>query len=162
MLSGKEGRGKLRTSGDGQTVTIRLLKIDDYHKIMEVWERSGLPYKPKGRDSKPSIERQMEENPDLFLGAEIEGELVGVIIASSEGGRKGWLNRIAVIPEKRGAGIAKELTLRAEEALRKRGIKIIALLIHKENENSIHLAKSLGYIPAPDILYLTKRESDDV
>ncbi len=162
MLSGKERRRKLRTSGDGQTVTIRLLKIEDYQKIIEVWERAGLPHKPKGRDSEPSIKKQMEENSDLFLGAEIEGELVGVIIASSEGGRKGWLNRIAVVPERRGAGIAKELTLRAEEALRKRGIRIIALLIHQENETSIHLAKSLGYIPAPDILYLTKRESSDV
>ncbi len=143
-------------------MTIRRLTKNDYDKMVAVWKRAGLPCKPRGRESRESIHKQIEENPDLFLGAEENGELVGVIIASSEGGRKGWLNRIAVVPEKRGSGIAKSLTYEAEKALRKRGIKIIAILIHKENETSIRLAKSLGYIPAPEILYLTKRESDDV
>jgi ribosomal protein S18 acetylase RimI-like enzyme len=152
----------LRTGSNGQTMVIRPLTIDDYDRMVQVWERAGLPYKPKGRDSKESIGKEMKDNPDLFLGAELDGELVGVIIASSEGGRKGWLNRIAVLPEKRGSGIAKALTAEAEKALRKKGIKIIALLIHKENTTSIGLAKSLGYVPAPDILYLTKRESNDV
>jgi ribosomal protein S18 acetylase RimI-like enzyme len=162
MLSGETRGRKLRSRGNGQTIKIRRLTIDDYDGMVRVWERAELPYKPYGRDSRESILKQIKENPDLFLGAEVNGTLVGVIIASSEGGRKGWLNRIAVVPEKRGSGIAKELTSEAEKALRKRGIRIIALLIHKENKTSIVLAESLGYIPAPDILYLTKRESDDV
>lgn len=140
---------------------IRTLKKEDYSKMIEIWNRSGLPIKPKGRESRESIEKQIDENPDLFLGAEEDGELVGVIIASSEG-RKGWLNRIAVIPEKRGKGIAKALINEAEKALKKRSIKIIGLLIHKNNKPSINLAKNLGYIDAPDILYLTKRESDEI
>lgn len=152
----------MRTRSNGQAIRIRRLGIDDYDGMVDVWERAGLPYKPRGRDSRESIQKQIMENPDLFLGAEEDGELVGVIIASSEGGRKGWLNRIAVVPEKRGSGIAKQLTSEAEKALWKRGVRIIAVLIHKENEISIGLAKSLGYIPAPDILYLTKRENDDV
>lgn len=162
MLPGEKGGRKLRSGNDGQTVTIRRLTIDDYDRMVRIWEESGLPYKPRGRESRESIQKQIGDNPDLFIGAEVGGELVGVIIASSEGGRKGWLNRIAVIPEKRGAGIAKALTAAAERALQERGIKIIGLLIHKENRTSIGLAKSLGYIPAPDILYLTKRESEDV
>ncbi|OQX54528.1 MAG: hypothetical protein B5M53_05785 [Candidatus Cloacimonas sp. 4484_209] len=99
--------------------------------------------------------------PDLFLGAEENGRLVGVIIASTEV-RKGWLNRIAVIPEERGKDIAKILTVSAEKALRKRGIKIIGLLIQKDNVVSIKLAKRMGYKEHPDILYLAKRDSDDV
>ncbi len=145
----------------GQGIKIRRLTFRDYDKMVEIWKYSGLPFKPKGRESRISIKKQIEETPDLFLGAEEDGELIGVIIASSEG-RKGWLNRIAVIPEKRGKGIAKALTTRAEEALKKRGIKIVAILIHKSNIPSIEVAESLGYIPAPDILYLTKRESEDV
>jgi ribosomal protein S18 acetylase RimI-like enzyme len=152
----------LRTGSNGQTITVRKLTIDDYHRIVLIWQKAGLPFKPKGRDSREAIQKQITENPDLFLGAEVDGKLVGVIIASSEGGRKGWLNRIAVVPEKQGSGIAKALTAEAEKSLRKRGIKIIAMLIHKGNKTSIGLAKSLGYIPAPDILYLTKRESNDV
>ncbi len=145
----------------GQKIKIRRLTLLDYEKMAEIWKRSSLPFKSKGRDSKASIKKQIKETPDLILGAEENDELVGVIVASTEG-RKGWLNRIAVVPEKRGKGIAKALIRRAEEALRERGIKIIGLLIHKSNSTSIKLAKSLGYIPAPEILYLTKRESDDV
>lgn len=145
----------------GEKIRIRKLTIADYNKIVEIWRRSGLSFKSKGRDSRAAIKEQMDATPNLFLGAEENDELVGIIIASTEK-RKGWLNRIAVVPEKRGKGIAKALTLKAEEALRKRGIKIIGLLIHKNNAPSIDLAKSLGYIPHPEILYLTKRDSDDV
>lgn len=142
-------------------MTIRKLKKKDYPKMVQIWKSAGLPFKPKGRESRESIYKQIDANPDFFLGAEEDGELVGIIIASSEG-RKGWLNRIAVIPEKRGKGIAKTLTTEAEKVLKKRGIKIIGLLIHKNNKSSINLAKTMGYIASPDILYLTKRESDEV
>jgi len=142
-------------------IRIRELTFADYGSMVKIWKRAGLPVKLKGRESKESIEKQMEETPDLFFGAEEDGELVGVIIASTEG-RKGWLNRIAVVPERRGRGIAKEMTAEAEKALERRGIKIIGLLIHKGNKKSISLARSTGYIPAPDILYLTKRKSEDV
>ncbi len=144
----------------GQKIKIRRLSLRDYDKMVEIWRSSGLPFKPKGRESKASMKKQIEATPDLLLGAEENDELIGVIIASTEG-RKGWLNRIAVVPEKRGKGIAKALTVKAEQALRKRGIKIIGLLVHKSNTQSINLAKSLGYTPNPEILYLTKRESDD-
>lgn len=145
----------------GNQITIRTLTINDYEKMLEIWKQAGLSIKPKGRDSRQSIEEQMLDTPDLFLGAEDNDELVGVIIASSER-RKGWLNRIAVVPKKRGKGIAVILAQEAEKALRKRGVKIIALLIEKENTVSINLAKKLGFVPAPDILYLTKRDSQEV
>lgn len=145
----------------GQKIKVRRLTISDYDRIVEIWKSAGLPFKPRGRDSRSEIKRQMEATPDLFLGAEENGRLVGVIIASTEV-RKGWLNRIAVIPEERGKDIAKILTVSAEKALRKRGIKIIGLLIHRENIPSINLAKTLGYKVQSDILYLTKRENEEV
>ena len=144
-----------------QKVKVRRLTISDYDRMVEIWRSAGLPFKPKGRDSRSEIKKQMEATPDLFLGAEESGRLVGIIIASTEV-RKGWLNRIAVIPEERGKGIAKTLTRSAEKALRKRGIKIIGLLIQKDNIASINLAKKMGYKEHPDILYMTKRDSDDV
>ncbi len=146
---------------NGQNVTIRQLTIADYDSVVRIWEQAGLPYKPKGRESKEAIAKQIRETPDLLLGAEIGGKLIGVIVGSTEG-RKGWLNRIAVVPEQRGKGIARLMIHEGESALRKRGIRIIALLIEKSNFISIKLAKSLDYIPADDILYLTKRESDEV
>ncbi len=140
---------------------IRPLKIEDYEIILRLWDKAGLPYKPRGRDSYEEMKRQMENDPDLFLGVEEDGKLIGVIIATYDG-RKGWLNRIAVDPAYRGRGIGLMLTRAGEEALRKRGAKIIALLVERSNQASLNLARQAGYVVARDILYLTKRESEEV
>lgn len=142
-------------------VRIRELKIEDYERIIEIWDSSKLPYKPEGRDSKEAIKKQMEEFGDLFLGAEVNGRLVGVIIGSWDG-RKGWLNRIAVEPAFQGMGIAKMLTSACEEALRERGARIFAMLIEDNNENSLKLAERMGYKVQKNILYLTKRDNDKI
>jgi ribosomal protein S18 acetylase RimI-like enzyme len=141
-------------------VKIRQLKSDDYDEIIGLWERAGLPLKPLGRDSRKELSKQMKQSPAFFLGAEVRGKLVGVIIASSDG-RKGYLNRIAVDPDCRGQGIAQRLTLAAEDALREKGIKVITLLIERDNIPSIRLAHKLGYVEHPDIIYFSKRESED-
>ena len=141
-------------------VKIRQLTPGDYEGIIGLWERVGLPAKPKGRDSRTKLSRQMKQSPDFFLGAEVRGKLVGVIVASSDG-RKGYLNRIAVDPDCRGQGIAQRLTLAAEDALRRTGIKIITLLVERDNIPSIQLAHKLGYVEHPDIIYFSKRESEE-
>ncbi len=151
----------MRKKRAGSKIEIRRLSVSDYEKMVDVWKRAKLPVKLRGRESRMSIEKQMREAPDLFLGAFENDELIGIIIGSSEV-RKGWLNRIAVVPEKRGRGIAKDLTVKAEKALKNRGIAIIGLLVEKNNIDSIQLAKSLGYKEHPNILYLTKRENEDV
>ncbi len=92
---------------------------------------------------------------------EEEGKLVGVVIATYDG-RKGWLNRIAVDPAYRGKGLGFKLTRAGERALRKRGARIIALLVERSNLASLNLAQKAGYVIAEDILYLTKRESEEV
>lgn len=143
-----------------QEIVIKQLTPADYEKIIELWERAGLVVKTKGRDSREALTRQMEKNPKFFWGAEIEGRLVGVIIASSDG-RKGHLNRIAVQARYRGQDIAQRLTLAAEDVLRQEGIKVITLLVERDNIPSIQLAHKLGYVQHPDIIYFSKRDSEE-
>ena len=86
-------------------VKIRTLTVNDYDKMVKLWEDSGLESRPKGRDSKKAIEAQMKANPEYFIGA-FEGlRLIGTVIASDDG-RKGWVNHLAVDPEHRRLGIA--------------------------------------------------------
>ena len=84
---------------------IRSLVISDYDQIVALWKRSGLPFKPSGRDRKGAVQAQMVANPDFFLGAYEDDRLVGVVVATSDG-RKGWINRLAVDPDFRGRGVA--------------------------------------------------------
>jgi len=140
---------------------IRKLTIDQYEELVNLWRRAGLPFKPKGRDSKEAIARQMNANPEFFLGAFENGRLVGAVIVSSDG-RKGWINRLAVDPDFRRRGVASTLVAEAERVLRKHGIRIFCALIEDGNEASKRLFKKCGYVEHHDIIYFSKRESDDV
>lgn len=140
---------------------IRKLTIADYHELIKLWTRAKLPVKPKGRDSRAHIAKEMKQNPDFFIGAFDQDLMIGTVIASHDG-RKGWLNRIAVGPDYRGKGVAQALTVAGEKALRKHGIKIFGLLIHEYNRASLKLAKKMGYVVHTDILYLTKRDGNHI
>ena len=140
---------------------IRKLTINDYDEMIKLWEQSSLPFKPKGRDSKQEIARQMNRNPDLFLGAFEERALVGTVIGSYDD-RKGWINRLAVDLEHRKKGVAQLLIARIEKVLREKGARIICALDEESNLKSISLFEKLGYVTDRGILYLSKSESEDV
>jgi ribosomal protein S18 acetylase RimI-like enzyme len=140
---------------------IRRLAIADYRELLMLWERAKLPVKPRGRDSRAHIAREMRCSPDFFIGAFDGALMVGAVLASHDG-RKGWLNRIAVDPDYRGRGIAQALTIAGERALRRHGIRIFGLLIHTRNKASQRLARKMGYAVHDDILYLSKRDGEHV
>jgi len=143
-------------------ITFRKLTIEDYDQMISLWERAGLPYKPKGRDSREAIKKQVEADPELFLGAFHREKLVGTVIGSYDFRMKGWINRLAVDPEYRGKGIAKRLVMEMEQILKSKGVVVIAALIELPNLASLNLFKKLGYTVHDNIVYVTKRESVEV
>ena len=140
---------------------IRRLTVSDYDSIMGLWSRAGLPSRPKGRDSREAITVEIKANPDFFLGAFEKDHLLGAAIISSDL-RKGWINRLAVDPDCRNRGVAKALIAECEKVLRNRGLRLFCALIEDGNVASINLFKKCGYVEHHDILYLSKRDSDDV
>jgi N-acetylglutamate synthase len=142
-------------------ITYRLLQESDYDQIIETWNESGLPIRPRGRDSREEICNQINNDPDFFIGAFSDDRLIGLVVASSDG-RKGWINRLAVIPDFREKGIARKLIGLAEEVLQKTGIKIISCLIENENLASLKLFQSMDYESTADVIYLRKPLNDDI
>lgn len=142
------------------------VKIVDYRKgdykiLVELWERSELPYKSKGRDTEEKIEAELKKGVGRFMFAEVDGRYIGTILVTHDG-RKGWINRVAVIPEYRHKGIAKILVEAAEKWLDTEGVEIYACLIEDYNKTSFEVFKKLGYIPFEGIRYLTKRKYPEV
>lgn len=140
---------------------IRKLTICDYEEMVRLWSRAKLPFKPKGRDSKKAIAAQMKANPEFFLGAFENNRLVGTVIISCDS-RKGWINRLAVDPDYRYRGIAKVLIAESEKILRKYSIRIFCALIEDYNTVSKKLFKECGYVEHRDIIYFSKRDSNEV
>jgi len=140
---------------------IRKLTINDYEEIIKLWTKAKLPFKPKGRDSKEALASQMAANPDFFLGAYEANQLIGVVVLSSDL-RKGWINRLAVDPDHFRCGVATTLINASEKTLRKHGVRIFCALIEDYNVASKRLFKKCGYVEHRDIIYFSKRDSEEV
>jgi len=142
-------------------IRIREFQIKDYDALTSLWKKANLEYRPKGRDRRDKIEKELEINPTFLLVANVDGKLVGSVLGSHDG-RKGWVNRLAVDPDYRKKSIARKLVNEAEKRLEKQGIEIIACLIEGWNNESMKVFEKLGYEIYPDVAYYTKRKSWDV
>lgn len=135
---------------------IRRLTIDDYERLVALWDAADLPYRPRGRDRRDRVAREMVDSRSAFLAAEENGQLLGAVLATHDG-RKGWINRLAVVPEARSRGVAAALVAAAEEQLAAQGLLVIACLIGMDNTASLALFETQGYARESQIAYLVKR-----
>lgn len=142
-------------------VVIRELRVEDYDALVALWDQAKLLYKPRGRDRRDNIERELKGQNAIFLVAEQDGTLIGSIFGTHDG-RKGWINRLAVDPAHQRQGIAARLVKEVEDRLYKMGIGIIACLVEDWNCVSLQVFEKLGYTRHQDIIYFTKRKFPDV
>ena len=112
---------------------IRLMTIDDYEKVYELWMSCAGMGLNNLDDSKEGIELFLNRNPETCFVAEIENVIVGVIIVGNDG-RRGYIYHTAVNPLYRKQGIAKTLVKAAMNALQKSGINKVALVVFDRNE----------------------------
>ena len=142
-------------------IVLRSITEEEVGTAMAVWLESGLPIKPKGRDTVENLKGLRAADPELFIGAFDGDRMVGVILGTDDR-RKGYVNRLAVLPHVRRRGIAKMLVRHCEDVLRKRGRQVICAMIEEYNDSSISLFLEIGYKREDDIVYYTKREAEDV
>jgi RimJ/RimL family protein N-acetyltransferase len=140
--------------------TIRDLNADDYDRLIELWRRSGLDHRPKGRDSLESMRPEFERKETCILGMFDGDILIGSVVGSSDG-RKGWINRLAIDPGYRKTGLSQVLIAECEKFLHFLGLKVIAALIEGENPVSKRAFKKAGYLYASDVSYYSKRTSKE-
>jgi ribosomal protein S18 acetylase RimI-like enzyme len=142
---------------------LRPLRAEDYENMIETWNKAGLSIRMKGRESKESIRKELKFVGAYFIGAfdKSKGERpIGLVIANYDG-RRGWINRIAILPEYRRRGVASALIDEAEKFLKKKGAMVIAALIDRSNNPSRRLFEKHGYNMNDEISYYAKRESPD-
>jgi len=142
------------------TVKVKPIAPRELRDVIRVWRDSGLSYRPTGRDNPARLKKQLRQNPRAFLAAYADGRMVGVVLITDDG-RKGWINRLAVLPEYRRKGVALALIRASEDSLRKNGIHLFCVNIESDNQESKDLFKKAGYAFESDILYFTKRERKD-
>ncbi|MDD4903023.1 MAG: GNAT family N-acetyltransferase [Candidatus Bipolaricaulis sp.] len=135
---------------------IREFRIEDYDAVTALWAEARLPFRPNGRDRREAMARELGGERSLFLVAEKDGRVVGVVLGTHDG-RKGWINRLAVAPAWRRRGLATALVGEVERRLQRLGIGIVACLIEEENGVSQAAFSELGYKRHSEIVYYAKR-----
>ncbi|AHG18928.1 acetyltransferase [Chania multitudinisentens RB-25] len=121
---------------------IRVFRQDDFEEIITLWERCDLlrPW----NDPEMDIERKLNHDPELFLVAEVGGEVVGSVMGGYDGHR-GSAYYLGVHPDYRGRGIANALINRLEKKLIARGCPKIQLMVREDNDTVIEMYEKLGY-----------------
>jgi len=125
-------------------VLIRPFTMDDYDAVYALWESVAPAVSLRPSDRREEIAKKLTRDADLFLVAEEEGRIVGVMMGAWDG-RRGWLHHLAVAPDHSGRGIATALLAEVEARLRARGCLKVNLLVHRENARARRLYQRLGY-----------------
>ncbi|NHJ48626.1 MAG: GNAT family N-acetyltransferase [Asgard group archaeon] len=139
---------------------IREANFDDLPVILEMWEQSDLPCKPKGRDKIDNLKAQMKQHNMWILVAEENKEIIGTVLVSHDT-RKGWINRLIIRSNRTREGIATKLLKEAENSLIANGIRVFAAVIVSDNLPSRALFEKENYIFYEEITYYSKRFSPE-
>ncbi len=139
-------------------VVVRAFREADEARVIEIWTFAGL-VKP-WNDPKKDIARKLLLQRELFLVAELDGVIVGTVMAGYEGHR-GWVNYLAVDIGERRRGIGTALMRDAERRLRLLGCPKLNLQIRRENAAVQAFYATLGF-KDDEVMSLGKRlESDE-
>src|SRR5262245_52743404 len=113
---------------------VRPFQITDADEVIALWHRAGIS-RPSN-DPPKDIERKLLDRPDLFLGAEMDGRVVGKVMAGYDGHR-GWIYSLAVDPDHQRRGFGRALMAEAERLLREAGCPKINLQVRTSNLGAV-------------------------
>jgi len=122
---------------------IRAFRKGDEDAVVALWQACGLtrPW----NDPRKDIARKLTVQPELFLVGELDGKVVATLMAGFEGHR-GWVNYLAVVPERRRQGFGRVLMLEAEERLLALGCPKANVQVRDSNQEALGFYKSIGYL----------------
>lgn len=117
---------------------------DDYPAVYHLWTTAG-PGVHAGRSDQPEeLRKKLERDPDLFLVAEVEKQIVGSVIGGFDG-RRGMVYHLAVTPDQRGKGIGEALMNELEGRLRAKGCIRYYLMVVNGNEEAVRFYEKRGW-----------------
>ena len=100
---------------------------------------------PSVTDDPGSVRRLIAHDPDSLIMAEIDGRVVGTVIAGFDGWR-GNLYRLAVNPTFRRGGMALALVAEAERRLSARSVRRVTALVVTAHGAAVSFWDAAGYL----------------
>lgn len=132
-----------RPPADG-SVAVREFRWEDVPQVRAVWETAGPGIHLDPSDEAEGLRRKWEHDPDLFLVAEADSQILGVVLAGFDG-RRAIVYHLAVLEAWRRRGIGRRLMIELESRLRARGCPKSYLIAAPENEVALAFYRDLGW-----------------
>jgi ribosomal protein S18 acetylase RimI-like enzyme len=126
-------------------IAIRQFRFpEDYDAAAHLWKsiEKGIVF---GRsDTRDEIAKKVARDPDLFLIAENDSELIGTIIGGFDG-RRGLIYHLAVAGEYRENGIGSQLLAEVEKRLQSKGCLKCYLMVFSDNVEAAQFYQRHGW-----------------
>ena len=136
-------------------MNIRTITTNDYEKVYSLWLNTPNMGLNNLDDSKDGFTKFLERNPNTSFVAEMNGEIIGVILSGHDG-RRGFIYHAAVVQGEQRQGVGTALVSAVMSALRHEGINKVALLVMGKNEKGNAFWEKQGFSSRSDLVYRNK------
>jgi ribosomal protein S18 acetylase RimI-like enzyme len=132
------------------TYQIRVMRDEDYQEVHKLWKQiSGFAMRTLD-DSEEGVLRFIHRNPTTSIVAEMEGEIVGTILAGHDG-RQASFYHVCVRKDRRNMGIGTAMVTAAMRALNEEHVNKITLVAFRKNEVGNRFWQHVGWKIREDV-----------
>jgi ribosomal protein S18 acetylase RimI-like enzyme len=117
---------------------------EDYQQAYTLWSQAGNGIHLRRSDGPQEIAKKLQRDPELFLVAEVDHQIVGTVMGGFDG-RRGMMYHLAVAVPHRKQGIANALVDALEHRLRNKGCIRYYLLVTPDNQEAIRFYEKRGW-----------------
>ena len=117
---------------------------NDYARTLKLWESIEVGMHVGRSDTPDEIQKKLERDPDLFLVAELNEDIVGTVIGGYDG-RRGMIYHLAVHETAREQGVGALLLNEVEKRLQAKGCIKCYLLVFADNVRAIQFYENRGW-----------------
>jgi N-acetylglutamate synthase len=137
-------------------VNIREFRFsNDYAHTLKLWESIEAGINVGRSDTPEEIQKKLKRDPDLFLIAELNEEIVGSVIGGYDG-RRGIIYHLAVQKNVREQGVGALLMSEVEKRLQSKGCVKCYLLVLEDNEHAIQFYEKRGWYEMDEVRIMGK------
>ena len=131
---------------------IRVMTIDDFEQVHELWMGIHGFGSRSIDDSYEGVERFLKRNPTTSVVAVKDGKIVGSILCGHDG-RRGCLYHVCVHEDYRKHGIGKSMAVACMRALQAEHVNKVNIIAFKTNEIGNHFWQEEGWTFREDLNY---------
>ncbi|HEY7728261.1 MAG TPA: N-acetyltransferase [Candidatus Eisenbacteria bacterium] len=136
-----------------EQVRIRAMDELDLSRITAIDERLTGVYRPEIWERR--VAYYLRRDPDASRVAEVNGKVVGFMLADLRGGEfgleevSGWIERFGVDPDYQGRSVGRRLFDAVADHLCGRGAAAVRTLVSDEDKELARFLRAVGFVDAP-------------